>query len=85
METENVYCNGRKTWVVGSLHSSFKEELLDEFLDEHDLQKFAENSKTKTIKENARNKIMLGIRTTPCTTQIHKISKMVIRHLWHNS
>jgi len=25
-------------------------------LDERDLQKFAENSETKTIKENARNK-----------------------------
>jgi len=28
---------------------------LDEFLDKGDFQKFAKNSETKTIKENARN------------------------------
>jgi len=27
-------------------------------------------------------KIMIGIRTTPCTTQIHEVRKMVIHHLW---
>jgi len=32
----------------------------------------------KTIQEN---NIMLGIRTTPCATQIHGISKMMIHHL----
>ena len=56
---------------------------LDEFLDECDLQKFVKNSKTrKKVKENAKTKIMLGIRTTPYDTQIHEINKMVIRHLW---
>jgi len=39
-------------WVLVLFHSSFKEELLDE----RDLKKFAKNSKTKTIKENARSK-----------------------------
>jgi len=40
------------------------------------------NSKTrKKVKENAKTKIMLGIRTTPYDTQIHEINKMVIRHL----
>jgi len=41
-ETENVYVNGGKAWVVGSFHSSFTEWVLDEFSDEHDLQKFAD-------------------------------------------
>jgi len=57
---------------------------LDEFSNEGDIQKFVKNLKTKTNKENARNKEMLGIRTTPCVTKIHQISKMVIRHLWHS-
>ena len=52
----SIYGNGGKAWVVGSFHSSFKEELFNEFLDEHDLQNFAENLKTKIIKDNARNK-----------------------------
>jgi len=47
MEVRNVYDNGCKTWVVGSFHSSFKEELLGEFLDERDLSKFSENSEKK--------------------------------------
>jgi len=38
--------------VLGSILGWF----LDELLDECDLQKFAKNSETKTIKENARNK-----------------------------
>jgi len=37
IEIENVYGNGGKAWVVGSFHSSFKEKLLDEFLNERDL------------------------------------------------
>jgi len=41
---ENIYDNEGKAWVVGSFHSSFIEELLDELLDESDLQKFAKNS-----------------------------------------
>jgi len=55
-ELENVYRNGGKACVVGLFHSNFIEKLLDEFLDESDIQKFVENSKTKTIKENVRNK-----------------------------
>jgi len=43
LKVRNVYGNEWKTWVIGSFHSSFKEELLDEFLDKGDLQKFAEN------------------------------------------
>ena len=46
----------RMDWELGLFHSSFKEGLLDEFLDEYDLQKFVKNSKTKTVKENTRNK-----------------------------
>jgi len=47
-------------WVLRSLHSSFKKELLDEFLDGflNDSWmnvnfKIAENSERKTVKENA--------------------------------
>jgi len=33
----NLNDNAGKAWVVGLFHSSFKEELLEEFLDEGDL------------------------------------------------
>jgi len=37
------------------------------------------------LKKNTRKKkIILGIKTTPYTTKIHEISKMVIRHLLPN-
>jgi len=55
-KVESVYGNGGKAWVVGSFHSSFKEELFNELLNERNLQNFAKNSKTKIIKDNARNK-----------------------------
>jgi len=51
-----VYGNAAKTWIVGSFYSSCKKRLLDEFLHERVLQKFVENSKMKTIKENEINK-----------------------------
>jgi len=88
-EVENIYDNRGKAWVVGLFHSSFKEELLDEFLNGFlmnywmnvNFKSLRKTRKQKQLKKLQETKIMLGIRRTPCVTQIHEISKMMIHHL----
>jgi len=50
---------------------------MNEFLDERDLQKFAKTRKRIQLKKMQEIKIILGIRTTPCVIQIHKINKTI--------
>ena len=63
----SVKLQGDDSWMNSWMNVIFKS-----------LQK---TQKQKQLKKIQETKIILGIKTTPCVTQIHEVSKMTIRHL----